>query len=57
MPGRVRVAFTVSTATPVLYPIALSSTSAQPDAARRFVSFVQSPTAQAVLARFGFGKP
>jgi molybdate transport system substrate-binding protein len=57
MPDRVRVAFSVPTNTQVLYPIALSSTSPRSDAARKFVSFVQSPTAQAVLARFGFGKP
>ncbi len=57
MPDRVRVAFSVQSPMPVRYPIALSSTSQQRDGARRFISFIQSPTAQAVLARFGFGKP
>ncbi len=57
MPDRVRVAFTVPMAMQVLYPIAQVSTSPQRDAARKFVNFIQSPMAQAVLARFGFGKP
>ena len=57
MPDKVRVALTVPTATPVLYPIAPVSASANLEAAQRFVAFVQSPQAQVVLAKFGFGRP
>ena len=57
MPGKVKVALTVPTPTPVLYPIAPVSASTNQEAAQRFVAFVQSPQAQVVLAKFGFGKP
>ncbi len=54
---RVRIAFTVATGTPIAYPVAAIAGSAQPDAARRFVEFLPTPAAQAVLARYGFAKP
>ncbi|HWK82556.1 MAG TPA: molybdate ABC transporter substrate-binding protein [Caldimonas sp.] len=57
MSGRVKVAFSVPTATPVRYPIAVLSASGNADAAARFVAYVVSPPAQAVLARHGFAKP
>jgi molybdate transport system substrate-binding protein len=57
LPGRVKVALTVPTEVPVLYPIAPVAGSAQAAQARSFVAFVLSPPAQAVLARHGFGKP
>ena len=57
MADKVKVAFTVSTGSPVLYPIAPLAASANPEAARRFVAYVQAPPAQAVLARYGFGTP
>lgn len=57
MADKVKVAFTVPTDTPVLYPIAPVAASANTAAAQKFVAFVASPAAQAVLARYGFGKP
>ncbi|MGI9153533.1 MAG: molybdate ABC transporter substrate-binding protein, partial [Rubrivivax sp.] len=57
MPGKVQVAFTVPTAQPILYPAA--PVVAGPHAADgvKFVDFLLMPTAQAVLAKHGFGRP
>lgn len=57
LPGKVKVAFAVPTETPVLYPIAPIAASPNAADAARFVAFVLSPPAQAILARYGFGKP
>lgn len=57
LPDQVRVAFTVPTAQPVLYPAAPVATSAQPALARQFVQFLLTPAAQQVLAKHGFGRP
>jgi molybdate transport system substrate-binding protein len=57
MPDKVRIAFTVPTEQPVLYPIAVVAARSNAAAAGRFVAYVVSPPAQAVLARHGFGKP
>jgi len=57
MPDKVKVALTVPTTTPVLYPAAPLSASAKAAMALRFVDFLQSAPAQAVLAKYGFGKP
>jgi molybdate transport system substrate-binding protein len=57
MPGKVKVAFTVPTDTPVVYPIAPVAASTNAAEAARFVAFVLSPAAQAILAKYGFGKP
>ena len=57
MPDKVKIALTVPTPAPVLYPIAPVAASAHTDAARKFVSFVLSAPAQAVLGKYGFGKP
>lgn len=57
MPDRVRVALTVPTDTPILYPISPVASSANAAAAKAFVAFVLSPPAQAVFAKYGFGKP
>jgi len=57
MPDKVKVAFTAPTETPILYPIAPIASAAHPDAAKAFVDFVHTEEAQAVLARYGFGKP
>lgn len=57
---KVRVVTTVTTVKPVTYPIArIARTDGGPNAAEaaRFVDFILSPPAQAVLARHGFGKP
>ncbi|WP_397475303.1 molybdate ABC transporter substrate-binding protein [Pusillimonas sp.] len=57
MPDKVKVAFTAPTEAPILYPIAPVVKSPNPDAAKRFVEFVHTDEAQAVLAKYGFGKP
>lgn len=57
MPDKVKVALNVPTPKPILYPIALTATSTNADAAKAFVSFIESAQAQTVLARYGFGKP
>ncbi len=57
MPDRVRVAFAVPTSTPIRYPIAVTKAATDPATAARFVRYVASPPAQAVLARFGFARP
>lgn len=57
MPDKVKVAFTAPTETPILYPIAPIASAANPDAAKAFVDFVHTDEAQAVLAKYGFGKP
>ena len=55
--GAVRVDLVLQLAAPVLYPIARVADSPQPQAADRFIRFVKSPAAQAVLARHGFSAP
>ena len=55
--GKVVLAFTVPTATPIVYPIAHLAASGNAAAARQFVDFVLSAPAQAVLGKYGFGKP
>lgn len=54
---KVKVAFAVPTAVPITYPIAAVAGGAQPEVARRFIDFLLSAEAQAVLARHGFGAP
>jgi molybdate transport system substrate-binding protein len=57
MPDKVRVALTVSTPQPIRYPVA--PLPAGPNAAmgERFVEFLFTPPAQAVLSAHGFGRP
>ena len=57
MPDKVKVAFAVPTAKPVLYPIATLAQAPNAAGAAKFVEFVFTPPAQAILARHGFGKP
>ena len=57
MPDKVKVALTVATTKPILYPAAPIAASPNPALAQKFVEFLSSPQAQAVLAKFGFGKP
>jgi molybdate transport system substrate-binding protein len=57
MPGKVKVAFVVPTATPILYPVAPIATSPNAELAQRFVQFLAAAPAQAVLGKYGFGKP
>ncbi len=57
MPDKVRVAFSVPTLQPILYPIAVLKNAGDKALALRFVRYVMEPDAQAVLARYGFAKP
>ncbi|MBL8352329.1 MAG: molybdate ABC transporter substrate-binding protein [Burkholderiaceae bacterium] len=57
MPDKVRVAFTVPTARPILYPVATLAGAPNPAEAAKFVDFLFTPPAQAVLAKHGFGRP
>lgn len=57
MPDKVKVALTVPTPTPILYPVAPLAASPNAALAARFVDFLTAPQAQAVLAKYGFRKP
>jgi molybdate transport system substrate-binding protein len=54
---KVNVVATVQTATPVTYPIAVIAAGPQAAAGRKFADYVQSSAGQAILARYGFGRP
>ncbi|WP_343731511.1 molybdate ABC transporter substrate-binding protein [Duganella sp.] len=54
---KVHVVATVPTATPVTYPIAVIAAGPQAAAGRKFAGYVQSPAGQAILAKYGFGRP
>jgi molybdate transport system substrate-binding protein len=57
MADKVKVALTVPTQRPILYPAAPIAASANAAMAGKFVDYLQSAPAQVVLARHGFGKP
>jgi molybdate transport system substrate-binding protein len=57
MKDKVKVVATLPTETAISYPVASVAGSPNPVAARKFLDFVLAPAAQAVLARYGFGKP
>jgi molybdate transport system substrate-binding protein len=57
MPDKVRVALTVPTPAPILYPAAPVAASRNAVLAQRFVDFLLAPQAQSVLSKYGFGKP
>lgn len=54
MEDRVRIAFTVPLDEAIAYPIALLSDSPHQAQGQRFIAYVQSPSGQATLARYGF---
>jgi molybdate transport system substrate-binding protein len=54
---KVTVVAVVGTLRPVVYPIAVVSTSKASALAESFVAFVLAPDARAILQKFGFGKP
>jgi molybdate transport system substrate-binding protein len=54
---KVKVVATVPTETPVSYPIAVIAAGPQAAAGRKFADFVLAPAGQAILARYGFGRP
>ncbi|MDB5742977.1 MAG: modA [Polaromonas sp.] len=57
MPGKVKVAFEVPLDVAILYPVAPLIGSAHGEEARRFIGYLLSPPAQAVLATHGFRQP
>lgn len=57
MPDKVKVALHVPTTTPILYPAAVVAATAHATTGAKFVGFLNGPQAQAVLAKYGFGKP
>ena len=57
MKDKVSVVATVPTATAITYPVGAVAGGPNPEAARRFLDFLAAPASQAVLARYGFGKP
>lgn len=57
MPDKLRVALAVATLKPVLYPAAPIVTSPNGAAAQKFIDFLTTAPAQAVFAKYGFGKP
>ena len=54
---RVRIAMTVGGHAPIAYPAAVVADSRQAALARDFVAYLSAADAQAILARYGFGKP
>ncbi|WP_332854161.1 molybdate ABC transporter substrate-binding protein [Duganella sp. S19_KUP01_CR8] len=57
MKDKVKVIATVPTETPVSYPIAVIAAGPQAAAGHRFADYVRSSTGQAILAKYGFGRP
>lgn len=54
---KVKAVQTIPTATPVRYPIAVLANAPQPKLAREFATYAASAPGQAILAKYGFGKP
>lgn len=54
---KVKAIVTVPTTTPVRYPVAVLANAPQPALARAFADYTQSAAGQAILAKYGFGKP
>jgi molybdate transport system substrate-binding protein len=54
--GKVRIVATApeSTHDPIVYPAAVVKASRNEEAARRFIEFLSSPTAQAIFQKYGF---
>jgi molybdate transport system substrate-binding protein len=57
MPDRVKVAFAVTTTEPIVYPAAALAGAPNRALALQFMTFLASPQAQAILARYGFEAP
>jgi molybdate transport system substrate-binding protein len=54
---KVKLVATIPTGTPVSYPIAVIAAGPQAAAGHRFADYVMTPPAQAILAKYGFGRP
>jgi molybdate transport system substrate-binding protein len=55
--NKVRVVTEASVQRPILYPVAVVATSANPARAREFAAFLLSESAQKTLSRYAFAKP
>lgn len=55
--NKVKVALPVPAAEPVTYPIAAIRTAPNAAGAGKFLAYVHAPAGQAILAKYGFGKP
>ncbi|MFZ5450483.1 MAG: molybdate ABC transporter substrate-binding protein [Thermodesulfobacteriota bacterium] len=53
--GKVKIILAVTEHAPILYPIAVTSSTGKKDAAQKFLDFVLSPAAQAIFKKYGFG--
>lgn len=54
---KVRIVLTVPTEVPIRYPMAVVQQGPNPVGAKAFIDFALSADGQAVLAKYGFGKP
>lgn len=54
---KVKIVATVPTETPVSYPVAVIAAGPQAASGRKFADFLTAPAAQAILAKYGFGRP
>ena len=57
MKDKVKVALPVPLDTAVTYPIAAVRSAPNAPGAARFLSFALAPAGQAILAKYGFGRP
>jgi molybdate transport system substrate-binding protein len=57
MKDKVKVVATVPTETSVTYPIAVIAAGPQAAAGKQFADYVLSPAGQAILVKYGFGRP
>jgi len=57
MADKVKIVLQTNDHTPVRYPLAVVSESRQKPLAQAFADYLFSPASQAILARYGFGKP
>jgi molybdate transport system substrate-binding protein len=57
MKDKVKVAVQVPSDTPVTYPIAALRSGPNAAGAGQFIAFVLTPGGQAILAKYGFGRP
>jgi molybdate transport system substrate-binding protein len=55
--GKVKVLMPVQTATPIRYPIAVLAAAPNAEGGRQFAAFALSAQGQAILAKYGFGRP
>lgn len=55
--GKVKVLMPVPTPSPIRYPMAVLAAAPNAEGARQFAAFAMSAQGQAILAKYGFGRP